>query len=89
VQKSGNELVLDADPAGLAVAPGLAETLFPVGAYTLGYVHDLPHATSGTVVGLGGQMTFNTRSASLVHFYGSQTPWGFELFARFRPTTLR
>ncbi len=89
VQKSGTELVLDADPTQLAVSPGLVETLFPIGAYTLGYVHDLPHPERGTVVGLGGQMTFNTRPASLVPFYGPQTPWGFELFARFRPTALR
>ncbi len=30
-------------------------------------------------------MTFNTRPASLAPFYGRQTAWGFELFARFRP----
>lgn len=89
VQKSGNELVLDADPTRLAVSSALAETLFPIGAYTLGYVHDLPHPSSATVVGIGGQMTFNTRPGSLVPFYGRQTAWGFELFARFRPTALR
>ncbi len=77
VQKSGSELVL-----------GFTETLFPIGAYTVGYVHDLK-ITTGTVVGLGGQVTFNTRPASLVRFYGRQTPAGFELFARFRPTALR
>jgi len=87
VQKSGNELVLDADPTQLAVSPALAETLFPIGAYTVGYVHDLK-LTTGTVMGLGGQVTFDTRPGSLVTFYGPQTPWGFELFARFRPTAM-
>jgi hypothetical protein len=88
VQKSGNELVLDADPTQLATSPSLTETLFPIGAYTVGYVHDLK-LTPGTVMGLGGQVTFNTRPGSLVTFYGPQTPWGFELFARFRPTAMR
>ena len=88
VQKSGNELVLDADPTRLAVSTGLMQTLFPIGAYTVGYVHDV-ELTTETVMGLGGQVTLNTRPASLVTFYGPQTPWSFELFARFRPTALR
>ena len=89
VQKSGNELVLDANPTQLAVSPDLAETLFPIGAYTVSYVHDFRSPHSGTVTGLGGQVTFNTRPGALTPFYGSATPWGFELFARVRPSALR
>ena len=89
MQKSGSELVLSADPTQpVDASQPISETLFPIGAYTLGYVHDLK-GTSGTVVGLGGQVTFNSRPGSLVTYYGPQTPWGFELFARFRPTALR
>lgn len=78
VQKSGGELVLSTD----------RETLFPIGAYTLGYVHDFK-LTGGTAMGLGSQVTLNTRPNALVRFYGPQTPIGFEIFARFRPTAIR
>jgi hypothetical protein len=89
VQKTGNELVFDADRTQLALTPGLADTAFPIGAYTLGYVHDIPLRHTGTVAGLGGQVALNTRPGELIPFYGRQTPWGFELFARFRPSALR
>ncbi len=89
VQKSGNELVLDSTPTQLVVSHDVAETLFPIGAYTVGYVHDFRPPHIGTVPGLGGQVTFNTRPGALTPFYGSATPWGFELFARVRPSTLR
>ena len=89
VQKSGDELVLDADPVALPVSPTLAETTFPIGAYTLGYVHDIRVMGTGTVTGLGAQVTFDTRPAVLQTFYGKQTPWGLEFFARFRPSAMR
>lgn len=88
VQKSGSELALD-DSVRRTASPSLLGTAFPIGAYTLGYVHDVRSAVSGTVTGLGGQVTFNTRPGALAPFYGRQTPWGFEVFARFRPTPLR
>ncbi|GAC1306331.1 MAG: hypothetical protein NVSMB19_18380 [Vulcanimicrobiaceae bacterium] len=88
VQKSGNELVLDA-PSRRIAAAALAETLLPIGAYTVGYVHDVGLPRSGTVTGLGAQVTLNTRPSALVPFYGRGTPWGFELFARVRPSALR
>lgn len=89
VQKNGTELVLDSNPPGLRLISTFAQTLFPIGAYTVGYVHDFRSPHSGTVPGLGGQVTFNTRPGSLTRFYGSATPWGFELFARFQPSALR
>ncbi|GAC1399608.1 MAG: hypothetical protein NVSMB59_21120 [Vulcanimicrobiaceae bacterium] len=89
VQKSGTELALDQDPAQRVLASSLASTLFPIGAYTIGYVHDLPSRGNGTVTGLGAQVTLNSRPGALVPFYGRGAPLGFELFARFRPTPLR
>ncbi len=89
IQKSGTELVLDADPAQAALTPNLDNALFPIGAYTLGYVHDIPLRRTRTVAGLGVQATFNTRPGELTPFYGRETPWGFELFSRFRPSALR
>ncbi len=89
VQKSGSDLVLDADPTQLALAPARANALFPIGAYTIGYVHDTLLRGSGTVAGLGAQVTLNTRPGDLRSYYGRQTPWGFQLFARLRPSALR
>lgn len=88
MQKSGTELALDQDSALQVAASSSASTLFPIGAYTIGYVHDLP-TRSGTVTGLGARLTLNSRPASLAPFYWPGTPLGFELFARFRPTPLR
>ena len=60
VEKSGHELVLaKADEA----------KIFPVSAYTIGYIRDLLHG-KGIDIGLGGQFTINDRPDSLDHYYG-------------------
>jgi hypothetical protein len=80
VQKSGTELVLN-DVA-------LTDALFPIGALTLGFVHDRQLGASATVVGLGAQVTANTRPSSLIRYYGTSAPLGFELFLRVRPAAM-
>jgi hypothetical protein len=81
VRKSGHELVLQ--------TPALEDHLFDVGAYTIGYVRDLKHNTSaGIDVGLGAQVTVNSKPSSLDPFYGSGTPVGFEIFFRIRPSRM-
>jgi hypothetical protein len=81
VQKSGHELVLQ--------TPALEGRLFDVGAYSIGYVRDLKHnSASGIDVGLGAQITVNSKPSSLDAFYGSGTPVGFEIFFRIRPSRM-
>jgi len=76
VGKSGEELVLNA----------AADTrVFPVSAYTLGYVRDLSHG-DGLDIGLGTQFTINNRPDTLDHYYGDDLGYAFEFFLRIRPS---
>jgi heavy metal-binding protein len=76
VEKSGHELVLNE----------AADTrIFPVGAYTLGYVRDLSHG-NGIDVGLGTQFTINNRPDTLDRYYGDDLGYAFEFFLRIRPS---
>jgi Heavy metal binding domain len=76
VQKSGHELVLN---------EGAHTRIFPVGAYTLGYVRDLSHG-SGVDIGLGTQFTINNRPDTLDRYYGDDLGYAFEFFLRIRPS---
>jgi Heavy metal binding domain len=76
VEKSGEELVLNS----------AADTrVFPVGAYTLGYVRDLSHG-NGVDIGLGTQFTINNRPGTLDRYYGDDLGYAFEFFLRIRPS---
>ena len=76
VGKSGEELVLNA----------AADTrVFPVSAYTLGYVRDLSHG-DGLDIGLGTQFTINNRPDTLDRYYGNDLGYAFEFFLRIRPS---
>src|SRR2546423_8804574 len=76
VEKSGEELVLNAN----------ADTrIFPVSAYTLGYVRDLSHG-NGLDIGLGTQFTINNRPDTLDRYYGDDLGYAFEFFLRIRPS---
>ncbi len=80
-QKSGHELVLQ--------TPALEGRLFDLGAYTIGYVHDLRHhRATGLDIGIGGQVTVNSKPSGLDPFYGSGAPVGFEIFFRIRPSRM-
>ena len=76
VQKSGDDLVLD--------APALASTLFDVGQYAFGYVHDLAERPGAARIGVGTQVTFGHAPQSLDPFYGENAPVSFEVFLRIR-----
>jgi hypothetical protein len=76
VQKSGHELVLD---------PSDESGIFPVGGYTIGYVHDLTHG-NGLDIGLGTQFTFNDRPDRLDRYYGDDLGYAFQFFLRIRPS---
>jgi hypothetical protein len=56
-----------------------------VGAYSLGGVHDLSRNRAAVNIGLGAQVTIDSKSASLAPIYGSKTPIGFAVFLRVRP----
>jgi hypothetical protein len=76
VAKSGHELVLNE----------AADTrIFPVSAYTLGYVRDLSHG-NGIDIGLGTQFTINNRPDTLDRYYGDDLGYAFEFFVRIRPS---
>jgi hypothetical protein len=79
VQKSGHELVL---------APPLADSLYNLGAYTVGVARDLPHKPGKTVAGVGVDVTLNSKPAALNPIYGAGTPFSFEVFYRLRPAPL-
>jgi hypothetical protein len=76
VEKSGHELVLN---------EAAHTRIFPVGAYTLGYVRDLSHG-NGVDIGLGTQFTINNRPDTLDRYYGDDLGYAFEFFLRIRPS---
>jgi len=76
VEKSGDELVLN---------PAADTRIFPVSAYTLGYVRDLTHG-NGLDIGLGTQFTINNRPETLDRYYGDDVGYAFEFFLRIRPS---
>jgi hypothetical protein len=78
VEKPGHELVLDEVDH---------ERVFPVNAYTLGYVRDLSHG-KGIDVGLGGQFTINDIPGDLERYYGDGVPFSFQVFLRVRPSLM-
>ena len=61
--------------------------VFPINAYTLGYVRDLSHG-SGIDVGLGGQVTINDVPGDLDRSYGNEIPVSFQIFLRVRPSLM-
>ncbi len=78
VEKPGHELVLDEVDH---------ETIFPINAYTLGYVRDLTHGR-GIDVGLGGQFTIHDVPDRLDRYYGDDLPYSFQVFLRVRPSLM-
>jgi hypothetical protein len=79
VEKPGHELVLD---------PIDEERVFPINAWTVGYVRDLAHG-GGIDVGLGGQFTINNVPADLDRYYGADDlPLSFQVFLRVRPSLM-
>jgi hypothetical protein len=78
VEKPGHELVLD---------PIDEDRVFPINAWTLGYVRDLAHA-NGIDVGLGGQVTINDVPGDLDRYYGDGVPLAFQVFLRVRPSLM-
>jgi hypothetical protein len=78
-EKPGHELVLDeADH----------ERVFPINAFTAGYVRDLSHG-GGIDVGLGGQITIHGVPDGLERYYGDDVPLSFQVFLRVRPSLMR
>jgi hypothetical protein len=76
VEKSGHELVLSrAD----------LERIFPIGGYTVGFVHDFVH-NKGIDVGLGAQFTLNDMPDRLERYYGTDLPYSVQVFLRIRPS---
>ncbi len=76
VEKSGEELVLKA---------AADARVFPVGAYTLGYVRDLSRG-KGLDIGLGTQFTINRQPDTLDRYYGDDLGYAFQFFLRIRPS---
>ncbi len=79
VEKPGHELVLDEVDH---------EKVFPINAFTVGYVRDLSHG-GGIDVGLGGQVTINDIPDGLERYYGDEIPFSFQVFLRVRPSLLK
>jgi hypothetical protein len=78
VEKPGHELVLDEIDY---------ERIFPINAYTVGYVRDLTHGR-GIDVGLGGQFTIHDVPEGLDRYYGNDRPFSFQVFLRVRPSLM-
>jgi hypothetical protein len=76
IEKPGHELVLD---------PIDEERVFPIRAYTVGYVRDLSHGRS-VDVGLGAQLTIDDVPGELERYYGDDIPFAFQVFLRVRPS---
>jgi hypothetical protein len=79
VQKSAQELVLDAPQGGFA-----AEDQFDISAVTVGYIRDFARLGRGTL-GLGAMGTVNVLPPTLSTAYGTRTPLGAMVFIRVRP----
>jgi hypothetical protein len=68
------------------VIPGVVpESVYTVGAFTFGAVHDLTRNPAAANVGIGAQFTLGSKSAGLNAVYGAGTPLGYEVFFRIRP----
>lgn len=78
VEKPGHELVLDEMDQN---------KLFPIKAYSAGYVRDLTHG-QGIDVGLGGQITIDDVPDRLDRYYGDEVPFSFQVFFRIRPSLM-
>jgi hypothetical protein len=78
VQKPGHELVLEEVDH---------DRVFPVNAFTVGYVRDLSHG-KGIDVGLGGQFTIYGAPDDLDRSYGDEVPYSFQIFLRVRPSLM-
>jgi Heavy metal binding domain len=78
VEKPGHELVLDEIDH---------ERIFPINAWTVGYVRDLAHG-KGIDVGLGGQVTIHDVPQGLDRYYGDDIPFSFQVFLRIRPSLM-
>ena len=78
VEKSGHELVLAEEDHG---------RIFPVSAYTVGYVRDF-RSGDGMDLGIGGQFTLNDLPDALQRYYGDDLAYGFQVFFRIRPSRM-
>ena len=76
VEKSGHELVLARDDLN---------EIFPVHAFSVGYVRDLSRGDK-IDIGLGGQFTINIWPNELDRYYGDGPGYGLEIFLRIRPS---
>ena len=76
MEKSGHELVLNS---------AADSRIFPVSAYTIGYVRDLSHG-NGLDIGLGTEFTINDRPDRLDRYYGDDLGYAFQFFLRIRPS---
>jgi len=76
VEKSRHELVLSGSDV---------ERVFPIGGYTIGFVHDVIH-NRGIDVGLGAQFTINDMPDRLEKYYGTDLPYAVQVFLRIRPS---
>jgi hypothetical protein len=69
----------------LVLNPTADTRVFPVSAYTLGYVRDLFHGND-LDVGVGTQFAINSRPDTLHRYYGNELGYAFEFFLRIRPS---
>jgi hypothetical protein len=74
--RTAHDLVIPAVPA---------ETIYKVGSYSIGGVHDLTRNAAAANIGIGVQVTFGSKDPGLDPYYGSGTPVGYEVFFRIRP----
>jgi hypothetical protein len=71
------------------VIPGVpADTIYNMGSYEFGAVHDLTRNGTAVKIGIGGQITLGSKSAALDAYYGTGTPAGYQVFFRIRPPDL-
>ena len=61
------------------------DTVYKVGSYSIGGVHDLTRNPNAVNIGIGGEVTFGSKDIGLNPYYGSGTPLGYQLFFRIRP----
>ena len=89
VQKSAADLAVDAaeQPGIAAFAATTPDTRFNLGSLVLGYVREISHSTGGSI-GLGFRGSIDLIPSALEPAYGTRTPAGFAVFARFRPSRM-